>query len=164
MYGELGVLTAFGSWATSILAVAVIGAVGDLLLPEGKIRNAVRAFFAVLTALIVITPIPKLFKSGQFSFDFSPDSIELDESYLQFNQEKHAELLENYLQTRLKADGYGDVVCEITMKDSFTAKNVVIKSWKLGIDENLSHIDKYDLTKAIAEYLNIEEGCVTHEI
>ena len=76
-------MSAFAAWGLTILGLAVVTTIAEMLLPQGKTRTVIRSVFATVAVLVIVTPLPKLLKSG-FDLDFSGEDIVSDEKYLDY--------------------------------------------------------------------------------
>lgn len=149
------------TWALSILGVALLGMLVDLLLTKSRLKPYIRSVFAVITALVVVTPLPGMLRAGG-SVDWK---IELtDTSFLEYASDLKLHALERAVERALleqegvqadvKIEGRADKDIEIT--------SVYVDLSQNGITDNPEHIYKYDsVQESTANYLGIDKERVT---
>ena len=151
-------MSSFAAWGLTILGIAMVSTVAEMLLPQGKTRKVVRSVFATVAALTVITPLPMLIKNG-INFDFTSDAVHTDGSYIDYVGSVKEKLVAESLHEHLKANGY-DVEVEVKLDGAWNAVSATINFEGLGITENIGHINKKEVIKLVAEFLNIGEEAV----
>ncbi|MBD5132294.1 MAG: hypothetical protein HDT28_06905 [Clostridiales bacterium] len=152
-------MSSFAAWGITILALAVISTVAEMLLPKGKTRNVIRSVTASVAVLAIITPIPNLLKNG-FKFDFSADEVEIDGGYLQYVDGVKEEMLVNSVKNYLSTKGLGvdfDLKLEV---DGWTVKSATVNFSQSVITGGDEHINKSEIIKSIADYFGIDEEAV----
>ncbi len=160
-------MNAISAWIMSILGIVIVGTLIDLILPNGRINKYIKSIFATLTVLVIVTPIPSLIKNNFNTDDGSlitPD-FTLDENYLAYADKVKLRYLAKGVEKKLSEDGLHNVSREIVgkfEKDNSIVINLVKVNLKnLVIDENIQHINKYELiTELVTKYLNVEKGAV----
>lgn len=156
-------MSAFSAWAIAILGVVIIGITVDLLMPSGKMEKPIRSFFAALTLLIIITPLPSLINNGfNVDIDFSGQSY-YDTEYLDYVNGLKADYAANSMQQTLKSKGYSGFTCAVKLKDNLEIESISIKIDANGIYCNGEHINRQVLTNAIAEIFSISEDSISYE-
>ncbi len=157
-------MNAFAAWGLSILGLAVVATIAEMLLPQGKLRTVIRSVVATVTALVMVTPLPDLIKNG-FSFDFGESgsaTVEQDEEYLEYIEEAKRTLIETAARQYLNEQGY-DAEIQVEIDGNFTVKSVAVKFTETGITENDEHIHKSEIKRLIADYFDIgEEAIMTY--
>ena len=76
-------MNSFAAWGLTILGLAVVTTIAEMLLPKGKTRNVIRSVAATIAVLVIVTPLPSLLKSG-FKFEFPDGSVQMDDEYLEY--------------------------------------------------------------------------------
>ena len=57
------------AWLLSIVGVVFLGVMVDIISPSGKTGGFIKSMFAIFLVYVVITPIVKLAKNGEFKID-----------------------------------------------------------------------------------------------
>ena len=145
-------MSAFAAWGLTVLGLAIVTTVAEMLLPQGKTRKVIRSVFATVAVLVIITPIPKLLKSG---VDF-----ETDDKYMEYISGIKRDLVLDTAYKYLKEKGL-DGVCKLDVQlDGWSVKSVTVEFLKTGITENGAHINKSEIIGLIADYFGIGEEAV----
>lgn len=156
-------MNGFAAWGLTILGLAVVMTVAEMLLPSGKLRKVIRSVFATVTVFVVVTPLPGLFKSG--SFDFSGDgSVETDGSYLEYVEDAKKSIIlraaEEYFASKGYSDGY---VLDIELGSDWEVKSVSVKFTNFGMTGNGEHINKSEFIELAADYFGVgKEAIMTY--
>ena len=155
-------MSAFAAWGLTILGLAVVTTIAEMLLPQGKTRTVIRSVFATVAVLVIVTPLPKLLKSG-FDLDFSGEDIVSDEKYLDYISGVKADIVTDAAYAYLKEKGYdGGFTLSVTM-DGWSVKSASIEFSKTGITGNGAHINKSEIIGLIADYFGVgEEAIMTY--
>lgn len=152
-------MSAFAAWGLTVLGLAIVTTVAEMLLPQGKTRKVIRSVFATVAVLVIITPVPKLLKSG-ISFDFDSDNIATDDKYIDYISGIKQDVVIDSAYKYLKENGY-DGVCELSVElDGWSVKSVTVEFKKTGITENGVHINKSEIIGLIADYFGVGEEAV----
>lgn len=151
-------MSSFAAWGLTLLGLAVICTIAEMLLPHGKTRGVIRSVMATIAVLVIVTPLPNLINNG-FDFDFTADTVHLDTSYIDYSEKKRGEYLAFAAQNYLSDNGYDGVEVTVAM-DGYDVKSVSYKITKSGIKPNDPHINKNEIEKLLAEYFGIEKEAV----
>ncbi len=155
-------MNSFAAWGLTVLGLATVTTVAEMLLPQGKLRKVVRSVVATVTALVIVTPLPSLLKNG-FDFDFAADAVETDADYLDYVENAKNEIIAKSVCDHLKSKGYGSGYTLTVETDGYDVKSVTINFSQSGITENGEHINKSEIIELIADYLRIgEEAIMTY--
>lgn len=153
------------AWILSILGIVIVGALVDLLLPSGRMNKYVKSVVAAITVLIIVLPLPGLIKNN-FKFDggIMKDDTKLDESFIDYVTRAKLSYLESGLIEALNKEGIRGVTAVIKgdFKDNkINIKSVTINLQNVVIDDDLQHINKYELLeKMVTKFLNVDKGVV----
>ena len=72
------------TYLLSIVGVAILGVIVDLILPSGTVSKYIKGVFALILIFVIISPIPKLINQNwSFNDIFQTSSTEIDEDYLE---------------------------------------------------------------------------------
>lgn len=158
-------MSALGGWILSILGVALIGAVVDLVLPSGRMNKYVKSVFAAVTVLIVILPLPNLVKNGcrKENFIFGED-VPLQEEYLDYAATIRKNALLKGLRAAMESEGI--TLGDVQIEGDFTGNVPVVEKVRINLQQvvmggQTEHIHKYTTvrTKA-AKYLAVDEDVI----
>ncbi len=151
-------MSSFAAWGLTLLGLAVICTIAEMLLPQGKTRGVIRSVMATVAVLVIVTPLPNLIKNG-FDFDFTSDTVKLDTDYIQYSDGKRGELISRAAEQYLKQNGYDGISVSVQM-DGYSVKSVTAKIADSGIIQNGEHINNSEIKKLLAEYFGIEKEAV----
>lgn len=158
-------MSAVGAWILSILGVVIIGVIIDLVLPSGKMNKYVRSIFSAVTVLIIVLPLPNLFKNGcnTDSFLYNTD-VPLQQNYIDYTARMKENALLRGLYAALKEDGI--TASEIKIEGDFTQVVPVIEKVSVNLSQVVivgqsEHINKYKLIQSkVSEYLAVDEDII----
>lgn len=152
-------MSSFAAWGLTILGLAVVTTVAEMLLPQGKTRNVIRSAAAAIAALVIITPLPNILKNG-FDYDFSGDSVHTDSDYLEYVDGIKADYFAKSAEEYLASKGYSDAARVTVTVDGWKVKTVTVNFSDMGMPENGAHINKSEIIKLVADYFGIGEEAV----
>ncbi len=90
-------------WITSIVGVICLGILLEIVLPDGKTAKYVRGAFSILVILVIVAPLPSLFKK-----DWTPQpqgTFEVDDEYVNLTYSSYCAKLSEGLENYLEANG-----------------------------------------------------------
>lgn len=152
-------MSGFAAWGLTVLGLATVTTIAEMLLPHGKLRNVILSVFASITALVIITPIPELFKNG-FDFDFSTGTVATDSDYLDFIDKSREDIFAASAVEYLKQHGYDGGFTLTVTADGYTVKTVTVKFDESGMTADGGHINKSEIVGLIAEYFGVGREAV----
>ncbi len=158
-------MNSFAAWGLTILGIAVVTTVAEMILPNGKTKKVIRSTVATLTTLVVITPIPSLIKSlSSETAAPSVGEVEIDRDYLDYIDKAKSAAVVAALKDYLEKQGYPtDFSVEVKLNDAYSVESVTIDFSESGITENGEHINKSEMKGLIAEYFGVgEEAIMTY--
>ena len=151
-------MSSFAAWGLTLLGLAVICTIAEMLLPQGKTRGVIRSVMATIAVLVIVTPLPNLIKNG-FDFDFTADTVKLDTEYIKYSDDKRGEYVAIAAELYLKQKGYDGIEVSVQM-DGYKVKSVTAKISDSSIMQNGEHINNSEIKKLLAEYFGIEKEAV----
>lgn len=151
-------MSSFAAWGLTLLGLAVISTVAEMLLPQGKTRNVIRSVMATIAVLVIVTPIPQLLEHG-IHFDFSSDAVVTDSEYLEYVDKIKSDTVGAAASEFLKSKGYEGMEVTVAL-DGWTVKSASAKFVDTGMTGNDAHIHKSEITVLLAEYFGIEKEAV----
>lgn len=145
----------------SIAGVVILTTLFDLILAENKISKYVKSIMALVLIFVIVSPLPKLFKSGLNLNSFLDDSMQLNTDYNNVFNDEQIRVLERNLQQKLKEGGFDNV--EVTIWADFEQNNmkinyIFVDSQNLVLMENDQHININEAIKILLmEQTGIDE-------
>ncbi|MCH5160503.1 MAG: hypothetical protein J1G04_00580 [Clostridiales bacterium] len=163
-------MSSFASWGLTILGLAVVMTIAEMLLPSGKLKRVIRSVFATITALCIITPIPTLLKSLGAKIDgitFDKDIDITDSEYLDYIDGRKKSIIERGAIEYLATKGIEGVNIEVELDSSGygvkCARVDFSKFPNIGITQDGEHINKSEIILLIAEYFGVgKEAIMTY--
>ena len=152
-------MSGLATWVLSVLGIVLVGTLVDLLLTKSRLKSVIRAVFATITVLVIVTPLPGLVSTG--SFDISADITDGD--FLDYASDLKIGVLERAAERALAAEGIEAAVeIEGTADTDIAIERVTIILSADGIPDENEHINKYNSVRRLAaDYLNVEEDRIT---
>lgn len=151
-------MSSFAAWGLTLLGLAVICTIAEMLLPQGKTRGVIRSVMATIAVLVIVTPLPNLIENG-FGFDFTSDTVKRDTEYIKYSDDKRGEYVASAAELYLKQKGYVGIEVTVQM-DGYKVKSVTAKISDSSIIQNGEHINNSEIKKLLAEYFGIEKEAV----
>ena len=158
-------MKAVAAWIISILAVAVIGAVIDLVLPSGRMNKFVKSIFGAVTVLLIVLPLPNLAKNGCSVSEFLPNTeLEMQEGYLEYTERIKKQSIIAGLKKVLSEDGI--TLGEVELEGDFSSSAPKITAVKINLGQVVivgqsQHINRNELIRSkVSQYLAIDKGVV----
>ena len=158
-------MKAIGAWVLSILAVAVIGAVIDLVLPGGRMNKFVKSIFGAVTVLLIVLPLPNLVKNGCSVSEFLPNGdIELQEDYLDYVANIKKKSIIAGLKDALNEDGI--TLGDVELEGDFSGSAPNISAVKINLSQVVivgqsQHINMNELIRSkVSQYLAVDKGVI----
>ena len=115
------------AWLGSILGVVVVGVVIELLTQDRRMGNFIRSIYGFIVLLVIVTPLPKLFKADWWSTHV--DNL--------INTEMLTNLTQNSRQTQvvqiLRVKGYDQAI--VTVTDNIIYVNLGVKVDEATMDD-----------------------------
>ena len=158
-------MKAIGAWILTILAVAVIGAVIDLVLPGGRMNKFVKSVFGAVTVLLIVLPLPNLVKNGCSVGEFLPNnSVEIQEDYLEYVSNIKKNSLIKGLCAALTEDGI--TLGDVELDGDFSGSTPEITAVKINLSQVVivgqsQHINMNELIRSkVSQYLAVDKGVI----
>lgn len=127
------------AWLLSIVGIVFLGVMVDIIAPSGKTNTFIKSIFAIFLIYVVITPIVKYIKKGEYKVDFE---TEYSTENLSITEAEHK------ISDLLISNGFYGIDVEIkgyVSKDKIVAQKVVLNGAKTVLKSQDEHIDKYKL-------------------
>lgn len=150
----------FSAWILSIVGVAAITLIVDILLPEGETAKYIKSVFGILTVFIIAMPLPGILgEEVDFSAVFEESgAVSVDYEFVDQLNEMRIRNMETSIEEYLKKEGYYcDVSLEASFKDgSMIIDKVYVKTEKSVIVGNEANIDI--IRKLVAQITGTDGG------
>ena len=147
----------------SIISIILLATAVGIILPEGKTGKFIRGIFALVTLVVILTPL----MSGQLETTIvqsgSQNEIQYDEDFLHFIDYEKSQRYADSIRSYVTENGY-ECDMEITYENEeyrFKIIKVSVNLKNSGISNGDEHIYKIsEMKQTIAEYCGIDEGKV----
>ncbi len=150
------------TYLLSIVGVAILGVIVDLILPSGTVSKYIKGVFALILIFVIISPIPKLINQNwSFNDIFQTSSTEIDEDYLEDIKNQQIDKLNTDIKNLLVDNGFNnvDILVELDNSNfSLKIKYIFVDLTNLVLNQNMQHINYYTvITKLLCEQCNVKE-------
>ncbi len=153
-------MSGFAAWGLTILGLAVVTTIAEMLLPKGKTRKAICSVAATVAVLVIVTPIPKLLKNG-FDIDFGGDTdVVVDGDYVDYVDGIKADLIGESAVQYVASKGYTEKIRVSVELDGWDVKSARVNFVDFGMTDGDAHIHKSEIIKLVADYFGIGEEAV----
>jgi preprotein translocase subunit SecF len=151
-------------WIGTILAVAIIGVVADLVLSGNRMHKFVRGIFGIITIFVIAAPLPSIIKGG-FKWDFDwGGSTTIDQNWLDQVQQRQLQLMQDGVQQLLHRNGIQGARVTIDGKvDNLQIhiNTVTVDLTQATIDQGNSHKDINEIVvSTVSQALNIDQSLI----
>lgn len=154
------------SWLLSIVGITLIGALVDIILPEGSTQKYIKCIFSIFVVFVMIYPVVNINidKIDFNKFIYNNSSIELNQEYINNYHKSYKKSLEKLTENQLDSKGYKNTIVEIyynMSSNNFEIEKVEINAKNLVINNETVHIDKYkEIKKIVSQFLYLDENKV----
>ena len=161
-------MTSVSTWVLSVAGICVLGVLVELMLPAGQTKKYIKGIFSFVVVLIVISPLPALFKKDFKAEDiFEENAIVIQEDFVYEINNKRLEKLEKLIETDLNDIGFLNANVKLNA-NIFTIDlkidAVFVDLRNAVIDEKIQHIDiEEDVKTSVLKYVNVERKDVIVE-
>lgn len=152
----------FSTWLISVVGIVILGVLIDVILPNGAINKYIKAVYAFIIILVIVSPLTKITSIDVTKENFfNQGQLQLDEDYINSLNRK----LENQLKTSIiedaKKNGMNNVeVSFVSENGDYQLKILQVNIFlgNLVIDSDFKHIDKYQVLYSIVyTYIKIDK-------
>lgn len=152
-------MSVFSAWILSIVGIAMLGTLVDLIQPDGNMRKYVKVVFSFIVIFVIISPLPKLM-NGQISlqnfFGQSDNTLIPQQSFIIVVNAQKKLYLENDIKEALEIQGISNAKAEIVLdlsKEEFEIKKIFINLKDAVISEKIKHINIPALVSSVVKNL-----------
>lgn len=158
-------MSAISSWVISIAGICLLSVLMDLIMPDGKMGSCIKSVFSYAIALVVILPLPNVFKN-EFSIDdiFSETDFEIQDSYIYNVNQARLDKWTECINDDLTNQGIYGVVVSISaniFEVNMVVDAVYVDLYNVVIsDENKNINIKTEVVGVVLKYLEISKDKV----
>ncbi|MDR3318355.1 MAG: stage III sporulation protein AF [Clostridiales bacterium] len=156
-------MSEISAWILSICGVVLLGALIDILIPDGKMRKFTKSVFAVIVLFVILRPLPALIDSG-FGFKIDGGGINIDDGIAEITYKQKIGLLESDLKRTLDMSGYSGVKVTITVDkyyEDMRILSVACDLTELTLSGSASENKRYeDIARIASQKLSIAKESV----
>lgn len=158
-------MESISAWILSIAGICMLSVIIDLVVPDGKTNTIIKNVFSYAIVLVVILPLPKLFKNNTDLNDlFSPVDFPMQDNYIyNVNQAKLDKWTQDINDDLVNGGIYGAVV---SISANIFERNMEINAVYVDLynvvisDENKNINIKTEVVRVVLNYINIKEDKV----
>lgn len=149
------------TWILSVAGIICVSVLIEFVMPEGQMNKYIKSIFSFVIILVIILPLPKLFKKQNSISVFDYDGITLQSDYLyELNLTKLSSITKT-IEKDIKELGYNDVSLSISadiFDEKIDYRGIYVNLNNLVISNDFEHKNiteiKEDITKVIGKYIN----------
>ena len=158
-------MESISAWILSIAGICMLSVIIDLVIPDGKTNTIIKNVFSYAIVLVVILPLPKLFKNNTDLNDlFSPVDFPMQDNYIyNVNQAKLDKWTQEINDDLVNGGIYGAVV---SISANIFERNMEINAVYVDLynvvisNENKNINIKTEVVRVVLNYINIKEDKV----
>ena len=147
------------SWILSLVGLAFLGVMIDIVAPSGSINKFIKSVFSIFILFVLVSPLQNLVRNGIKNIELSSNTnLEQDEEFLiKYNQNLAIQFSER-LKNRLENEGFEGI--NVTILPSLTDLNfnileIQIDKSKLVLTNEIKNIN---INEKIKEIIDNEFG------
>lgn len=149
------------TWILSVAGIICVSVLIEFIMPEGQMNKYIKSIFSFVIILVIILPLPKLFKKQNSISVFDYDGITLQSDYLyELNLTKLSSITKT-IEKDIKELGYNDVSLSISadiFDEKIDYRGIYVNLNNLVISNDFEHKNiteiKEDITQVIGKYIN----------
>lgn len=150
------------TWILSVAGVVCLSVLIEFIMPDGQMNKYIKSIFSFVIILVIILPLPKLFKKQNSSISvFDYEEINLQNDYLyELNLSKLSSITKT-IEKDIKELGYNDVSLSISadiFDEKIDYRGIYVNLNNLVISNDFEHKNiteiKEDITQVIGKYIN----------
>ena len=154
-------MSAISSWLLSVAGIIILGVLCEMILPDGQMNKYVKVIFSFAVLLVLIMPLPNIFKTEidiNSILEFNPS---LQENYLeQVNLDK-LNLISDSINKQILEQGFDGVEVYIN-SNIFSGTleiygvTVNLKNLKNSVDKSTAKTEILKIIKSFNEFSSVE--------
>ena len=147
-------------YVLSIVGIIFAGVIVDVIIPAGSTAKYIKSIYAVFVVAVLILPIINFINNNK-GFVIEYDEYEVNEKLLNYIYSNRVETLEDNISNSLKSNGLENIDIEINYSienEDLVMLTCTINLKNLVINENFTHINKYDyIKKVVKDYIDLSD-------
>ena len=147
-------------YVLSIVGIIFAGVIVDVIIPAGSTAKYIKSIYAVFVVAVLILPIINFINNNK-GFVLEYDEYEVNEKLLNYIYSNRVETLEDNISNGLKSNGLENIDIEINYSienEDLVMLTCTINLKNLVINENFTHINKYDyIKKVVKDYIDLSD-------
>ena len=147
-------------YVLSIVGIIFAGVIVDVIIPAGSTAKYIKSIYAVFVVAVLILPIINFINNNK-GFVLEYDEYEVNEKLLNYIYSNRVETLEDNISNSLKSNGLENIDIEINYSienEDLVMLACTINLKNLVINENFTHINKYDyIKKVVKDYIDLSD-------
>lgn len=149
------------TWILSVAGIICVSVLIEFIMPEGQMNKYIKSIFSFVIILVIILPLPKLFKKQNSIsvFDYNETTLQSDYLY-ELNLTKLSSITKT-IEKDIKELGYNDVSLSISadiFDEKIDYRGIYVNLNNLVISNDFEHKNiteiKEDITQVIGKYIN----------
>ncbi len=154
-------MSAISSWLLSVAGIIILGVLCEMILPDGQMNKYVKVIFSFAVLLVLIMPLPNIFKTEidiNSILEFNPS---LQENYLeQVNLDK-LNIINDSINKQILEQGFDGVEVYIN-SNIFSGTleiygvTVNLKNLKNSVDKSTAKTEILKIIKSFNEFSSVE--------
>lgn len=158
-------MASLSSWVLSIAGICLLSVIIDLVLPDGKTNGIIKNVFSYAIVLVVILPIPNLFKGNiNLSDVFSEIEFEVQDTYIYNVNQAKLDSWTKSIETSLNNKGIYGAVVSISaniFETNMEINAVYVDLYNVVISDKNSNINiQTEVVSVVLDYINISKDKV----
>lgn len=155
------------TYIISILGVAVLGIIIDIIMPNGSINKYIKSIYSIFIVAVIIGPLINLI-SRKDNIDLIYKDYLVDEKIINYINEYKVNSIENNIKYQLKEEGFDgiDILIEYSTENNELILNFCkVNLTNLEISADKQHINNYEfITEIVKKYTGlIDEEIIIYE-
>ena len=153
-------MESISSWVLSISGVCILSVIIDLVIPDGKTNSIIKNVFSYAIVLVVIMPLPKLFKANNgFQDLFSQVDYTIQDDYIYNVNQAKLDKWTECIVTGLNDIGIEGAVVSISANifdRNMQINAVYVDLYNVVISDGNKNINiKTEVVRVVLNYLDI---------